>query len=52
MKDTFLNEYYEILENELNDVDYVNSLKELIESNQLNETNLKELIKSSTDYVI
>jgi len=49
MKDTFLNEYYEILENELNDVDYVNSLKELIESNQLNETNLKELIKSSTD---
>lgn len=49
MKDTFLNEYYEILENELNDVDYVNSLKELIESNQLNETNLKKLIKSSTD---
>ena len=49
MKDTFLNEYYEILENELNDIDYVNSLKELIESNQLNETNLKELIKSSTD---
>ena len=49
MKDTFLNEFYEILENEVNNVDYVNSLKELIESNQLNETNLKELIKSSTD---
>lgn len=49
MKDTFLNEYYEILENELDNVDYVNSLKELIESNQLNETNLKELIKSSTE---
>ena len=49
MKDTFLNEFYEILENEVNNVDYVNSLKELIESNQLNETNLEELIKSSTD---
>ena len=49
MKDTFLNEFYEILENELNDVDYVNSLKELIESDQLNDTDLEELIKSSVN---
>ena len=47
MKDTFLNEFYEILENELKDVYYINSIKELIESDQLNETNLEELIKSS-----
>lgn len=47
MKDTFLNEFYKLLENEIN-VDYVNSLKTLIESDKLNENNLEELIKSTT----
>ena len=49
MKDTFLNEFYKLLENEINDVDYVNSLKTLIESDELNENNLEELIKSTTN---
>ena len=47
MKDTFLNEFYKILENEINNVDYTNSLKQLIESDKFNEKNLEELIKSS-----
>lgn len=37
MKDTFLNEFYKLLENEITNVDYVNSLKQLIESDELNE---------------
>ena len=49
MKDTFLNEFYKLLENELNNVDYVNSLKTLIESDELNENNLEELIKFTTN---
>ena len=49
MKDTFLNEFYKLLENEINNVDYVNSLKTLIESDELNENNLEELIKSTTN---
>ena len=49
MKDTFLNEFYKLLENELNNVDYVNSLKTLIESDELNENNIEELIKSTTN---
>lgn len=49
MKDTFLNEFYKLLKNEINDVDYVNLLKTLIESDELNENNLEELIKSTTN---
>ena len=35
MKDTLLNEFYKLLENEINDV-CVNSLKQWIESDELN----------------
>ena len=44
MKDEILNEFYDELNKELNNKNYVNSLKELIDSSELDEDSLEELI--------
>lgn len=44
MKTKLLNDFYECLEEELN-IDYVNALKELINTDKLDEDSLEKLIK-------
>lgn len=44
-QDAFLNNFYSQLEKETENFDYVNKLKELIQSDELNENSFESLIK-------